>query len=1728
MFKRIVSLLLTLTLVFAALPMTALADTLESMVQASALTAAEQAEAKKLIAMDDSAAHWQEGQTITASSNSRQVEECLEWLLDKRIEGLLLSIQDIDALLEEPPASLEPLVQSIRQLHNEVEYYQQVLENGRVTLNMQLQNLNQGTLMEQYRLNRSARQTMQEIKDAIAHVADAYAANGENYEAKYERFAEQLKQTLTAADDNAIKGALAKLESEAAALTKQEQAAASAANDGESFIIDVLSSSLFGIKVMDTDKKPIAGAKVTVTTSGLASRTTAEGTTNADGMATFLVGSFTPDENNTVMLDVVIDAGSAYGVREAQKLHIKGGNFVPFRLSAATGENYLRMVSFNGMDILSQQQTIYYSTKNDATFSFDVKAVSTGGNDDKLVLCYQTVNSDGSLTDHTIDKSFVQGETVSFSGQWCKTLAPSSNVTLQLVTKNETIPFKTQLVIESAVVEEPLTKLDQVFSLLSDKLSFTIPKAVPFFGGDPLSLETPMPNYNLLLDPNGQIFFAYGKNYTDEEKNWKYKNTWDSQRQYDEAARENRNDANAVENGVYQGTPAVRTKFLGKAKATYTPFAAFQGKIGIKENTIADKAFALSGYAGIQALLDADFTQTLWLWGFPTYLSLDVKLALGTAASLALQWDWDGTKLSDLSLKKGSGWIIHFLTEMGVSVGAGIKNMISIGARFYGRLAALLKIGSPTTGKVTGQMGLQIIAQFLLLKYTHSVWEGSYDLTPDNDAIYVSAANEAAVVSAGLTAARPGVNEPVLPMPLPGTASNSTTSGVQVQDVTKLFSQVDSVAQEIQYVTLTSGERTNTFAFWITPTGDDSIRQTAAKQGSNSTSRTAELIWYNLDDTAKHGTVIQPDRSSAQQTMREVGTDYAFSVMGQGDLAAVTVIGGYFYGVDHDKIEACSADVAVLQMDQDGKLKVLDYELLRHAQTYAGEGVLGQPMVTLARYDFEEAVYYLTAGCAELEGSDATATSATKAYFMAMQRKKGNVYQKYNLMTDSYDAQQGISSFMPMTPTNLTVSGKYIDMGMDSQRCYYSLGDDTNESTEEKGEAYQGTLYINLNGTHKQVDSDVSFIAPLANLNVTGQGGVDGKEYLFYLKRGTAADGSDCYRLKSACIDSLCNLTLTDYDITVPTGRFNVTVINDGTGYGQPYLYWLEYATEAQGDAESDEKTEVYCVRAVSFERTENVMYGPYTLTELKGETPNRLFISPELVYDSADDRAARRNGRYRVYFTADADTASNDDEDARISQALYAAKVQTAAGLDFLGIVSEDPCVNPGSNATLLFSVENTGNLPITAFLVEVQKDGKTVGYVLVNCANPTNSVNGFLSSADTAQYPTAPDKASAYSVERVANVFNEQNGDLWVQQIDTELSQANGRSVQSATQVKATALLMPGGVHTYKASFHVPKDWEGTQKLTAAIKNIYIAKNLAGAVANGDEDAADLALPLESIYCVDEEGNVQSAANADSGSSLRVGRVGTAEDSRKPLGIGRGDMGLYCQPYTSDDGTQYVRVSIVGRSTTSEECTAQPTLTAKLSDGTEVLNHTFANAIDEDFAYTVDIPAAQLLVGTEGDYVTFCLTDNEPDAAYADFSIMDNERTVWLGSMSPLHIVRQPASVETTENADVSFTVEAAGGQEPYFYQWQRQEALGAWNDISGETKPELLLEAVQMAENGACFRCVVKDSFGQTVTSDAAVLTVERMPLTGDAAQPALWAALMLLSATAVLMLIRRRRA
>ena len=97
-------------------------------------------------------------------------------------------------------------------------------------------------------------------------------------------------------------------------------------------------------------------------------------------------------------------------------------------------------------------------------------------------------------------------------------------------------------------------------------------------------------------------------------------------------------------------------------------------------------------------------------------------------------------------------------------------------------------------------------------------------------------------------------------------------------------------------------------------------------------------------------------------------------------------------------------------------------------------------------------------------------------------------------------------------------------------------------------------------------------------------------------------------------------------------------------------------------------------------------------------------------------------------------------------------------------------------------------------------------------------------------------------------------------------------------------------------------------------------------------------------------------------------------------------------------------------------------------------------------------------------------------------------NEATLTVNA--PPSIATNPADQTVTEGQPVTFNV-AAIGSAPLVYQWQRNQV-----NISGATAASYTINATSTADNGAKFRCVVTNGFGNA-TSNEATLTVNAGP-------------------------------
>lgn len=128
-------------------------------------------------------------------------------------------------------------------------------------------------------------------------------------------------------------------------------------------------------------------------------------------------------------------------------------------------------------------------------------------------------------------------------------------------------------------------------------------------------------------------------------------------------------------------------------------------------------------------------------------------------------------------------------------------------------------------------------------------------------------------------------------------------------------------------------------------------------------------------------------------------------------------------------------------------------------------------------------------------------------------------------------------------------------------------------------------------------------------------------------------------------------------------------------------------------------------------------------------------------------------------------------------------------------------------------------------------------------------------------------------------------------------------------------------------------------------------------------------------------------------------------------------------------------------------------------------------------------------------------------------------------------LLIITHPADAELFADETAVFSVTASGDGPTY--QWQQSSRTLArtvnWINIDGATLPTYQVEAT-VERDGTQYRCIVTDQYGNTLTSDAATLTVLENPVlppTGDGFNAALWLAMLAVSTVGVILLRKRVR-
>ena len=585
---------------------------------------------------------------------------------------------------------------------------------------------------------------------------------------------------------------------------------------------------------------------------------------------------------------------------------------------------------------------------------------------------------------------------------------------------------------------------------------------------------------------------------------------------------------------------------------------------------------------------------------------------------------------------------------------------------------------------------------------------------------------------------------------------------------------------------------------------------------------------------------------------------------------------------------------------------------------------------------------------------------------------------------------------------------------------------------------------------------------------VTRINGVDDKDTLFYLDRVKTDEGGFIHRLKGVTLSPQSPekpVTVTDYDIEVNADRFDTVKFGGGI-----YLYWTECSTPKAGSDPKYKYKEEYLVRCVRYDPDTDTICDPFTLVQL-GESPSSVKLQDSGKGFYAVD-LGNQNGSY-------------------LRQSLTQFTYQLVMSAELQAAVPNDPCVCAGDYIDLILSVRNTGNLPLSGLNVAVKKGSQVIQTLHIDCTQPQESTNLFFAADGN----LAAEQKGVYTIRRVDGMYDALNGESW------NITSTNSNGVTTQRNVRTT-LLMPGDTQSYKAKLLIPADWDGKVDLTAEIVQTVGAKQFGALLTENGH-------PLSNALVLTTD-----ATNDDS-VLMRL----NSEERAQLVDTDSHDLMLSAQLFNRE-GETYVRVSILNRSGNTGS-NVVPTLTSSYN-GQTLFSHTFRNAMEDDYGYSMDIPLQTLTAGRRLDELDLNVSSR---ANYEEFADADNHVRLFL--FPKLYIAQQPESLNLVEKQDALFVAAAAGGERPYRYQWQKLNAEGRWVDLPGANQNSYQLAKVTLAQSGLTLRCVVTDEAGDSVTSDSAVLSVFSLPQTGDETQPALWMLLAVASAALIALLCFRRR-
>lgn len=1742
--KKAVAFLLLFVFFLECAPMNALAD-----VEGYLLEKSEIERLQGLYGWDDEAPSYHLGMTLPEQASAKLVYGWVDSLYTNRLTDLMETLRAADRTLDEMRQKGEKMPEEdwlrrydafaakLMNLENDISYYRDTLFSDMSTISANADLIwDEGfaPLSRRY-ASYQVQQAAERSENAVEILLDEYS-NWEGMIYSIERsvrgesndegaFFAGLQALLHKENENAVPAVLKASyqpmpSSSVSALNRLQAGASPLGGDHEADVM-IMNENDFTLGAFTDDeaKAPISGAELTVI--DCRSGNVFHGTTDSSGFALFNALDFSLSSGRDLLLDVTV-AAPGYRKRRNRNVELSKGQNFRFSMQKDDGTPYIYSIAFNGRDVLSQEETYYYSIATQDLVDLEVCAESKNG-------CTVTVHY------YPYEKSFQQDisasavagdATVHFNEKWCSMLGPGKDVTFTVQDQSgASNTFKALLTMEKAVLEEPFQDTTGATSIPWGQyggggLNITLPDSiVKPIGGSRLDVDLPFGKYvpRFYFSHQGAGYVALGINVTSVLTEKSGIATM-SKKQIDAAVKKVEEQgwfaremvkAKALWNG---GHP--KTMNLSSLGFDVNLFALLQGKYEKLSETETNRkgAISLSGCAGAMAAIKGEIAAQFGI----LYGAISLSASIAAEAGIVVDLYTDTPKGQPMRVERwdfrpaGTGITVITRFEVGAAVGFGIRGFLSVSVNGYAFIKVTLGITYDPMVQVAVGGGIYVLVEALFIKWRIDIWETGdkvlYDSRRNEAQMLVqhyadqTAAGEAVViepetVQSHLTASQvEKVGEQIV----------MSSSHVELASIDNMmyafFTEINDAGKpRLQWINLTKNIRgsfdqmpiglgsANEYDFCISPVTAGYVPHTR----STNAARYIAIA------------ILGSSRLEIQETQMEEGSERKAVPSGK--------LGITMFMVRATENGGLTCMTLPTEKDPEGVNSA-------HRQTIEnlGEGEYPTKPVLYASEDImHQGGYYLQLVCSVSGAGDAagkcltmiTGTDENKSYWAERDQIDFMEYKLLDYASLILEAAKSKKVFNRIVAGGQTADTFY---KFNRNAAWYEqvIAPEAELPDENASLIYYRTNQAGLKpcayllDQNRVISLQVSH-TPFLKSDVQ-EHTYDGyqTDRVFYL-----TEKDNAYHLMGARVvnhwdnyyaeTELRRIDATDYGVTLTTPGLNVVTIRGAT-----LLYWLESCAPAkEGEAP------VYRVSGTFYDENKDIMTSKITLAEIdaKGQCPINLQVTNDgMVYYALCDADKVKTGDLSGVYTAD----------------FYRFPCSTVIDLDLQDMRPVDTIANAGDYLDTIITLKNNGNTPIAGLEIEVLLNGQElVETVHIDFLNPNQSriiVPGQLQEFIS-------DEKAVYPITGMEDALNSNN---W--HVQRRIIMGEGNPIDFWNR---TRLLMPQDLVTYRAPLKIPASWRGGKHLVFRLSKIDACMDWSGTV----KEESQIVLNTEEVpllSCIRQSDG--SAALLYSNAAEPETWPLRMEETRVYFDEAELDHSainyLLNGTVTEQNGQKLLLLSVTGL---AEDCGEKENviLYAYINgdEGTrwQVMNLSVlagAQGLYAGRTVNLALPLTDLLGGASPKTLTLEVRCGEK----AEVSMEDNRFTLNLKGKE-LNIQLQPKDQWVLPGDTAVYTVQVQDGIAPYHYQWQVQKpGQSSFIDLPGQTEATLRLEKIESKQSGSRYRCLVSDEDGSSVLTQEANLTVLSIPKTGDASRPVEWAVLMLLAAGIILTLYRRKTA